>query len=391
MAALLAQAVHGLVHLCDNKTAKSLDASSFFLFSSHNEITYIPFADDFGPLNLASVSKFIDILKDQIRTRKGRIVVYCVENTPRELTNAVFLLGCFMVIELGCTSAATWECFKELEPKLEMYRDAQSSTPTFRLQLIDCWGGLERANNLGWVEEYDLDEYTHYNNPLEGDLHAIIPDKLIALRGPSQLGEGEEYRDVGGVRFFSPAFYVQPFRDMGVTTVIRLNSRPYDPAPFEAAGIHCLHVDLDEGKAPPPAAVANFLKIVSSTVQAGGAVAVHCKEGLGRTGTMMAAYLMAAHGFSAREAMGWLRVVRPGSVVASQQHFLCRLGEAIDRAAAPPTERPAVVAGILLSIVADAPPQRLEASSASMLARSASEGVRRADGRRARVRPQSAF
>ena len=38
---------------------------------------------------------------------------------------------------------------------------------------------------------------------------------------------------------------------------------------------------------------------------------------------------MAAHGFSAREAIGWLRVVRPGSVFGAQQHFLCRLGDAL--------------------------------------------------------------
>jgi cell division cycle 14 len=235
-----------------------------------------------------------------------------------------------MIIELGFTSKDVWKCFSMLEEKMEMYRDAQATTATFRLKLIDCWGGLERACGLGWVGQYDLDEYLHYSNPLEGDMHAIIPDKLIAFRGPVEL-DGEEYRDVGGVRFFSPAFYVGPLLDMGVTTVIRLNSEPYDPAPFEAAGMLCLHLDLDGGGVLPPVAVAAFLDAASSAARGdGGAVAVHCREGLGRTGTMAAAQLMAGHGFSAREAMGWLRIVRPGSVVGSQQHFLCRLGEALD-------------------------------------------------------------
>ena len=75
-----------------------------------------------------------------------------------------------------------------------------------------------------------------------------------------------------------------------------------------------------------PAAVVAFLDTVAA---ADGAVAVHCKEGLGRTGTLAAAHLMVAHGFSAREALGWIRVVRPGSVVGPQQQFLCRLGEAL--------------------------------------------------------------
>ncbi len=53
-----------------------------------------------------------------------------------------------------------------------------------------------------------------------------------------------------------------------------------------------------------------------------GCVAVHCRAGLGRTGTLAALWLMRSAGFPARAAVGWLRVVRPGSVVGPQQPFL---------------------------------------------------------------------
>jgi hypothetical protein len=53
-----------------------------------------------------------------------------------------------------------------------------------------------------------------------------------------------------------------------------------------------------------------------------GALAIHCKAGLGRTGVLICSYLIKHHDFTPEEAIGYIRVCRPGSVIGLQQNHL---------------------------------------------------------------------
>lgn len=65
-------------------------------------------------------------------------------------------------------------------------------------------------------------------------------------------------------------------------------------------------------------------KFLSITECTNGAVAVHCKAGLGRTGLLIAAYMMKNFNMKSTEAVGWVRICRPGSVIGDQQAFLAK-------------------------------------------------------------------
>ena len=49
---------------------------------------------------------------------------------------------------------------------------------------------------------------------------------------------------------------------------------------------------------------------------------MHCKAGLGRTGTLIACYAIKHYHFFAADLIGWMRLCRPGSVLGPQQFFL---------------------------------------------------------------------
>jgi len=119
-----------------------------------------------------------------------------------------------------------------------------------------------------------------------------------------------------------PEYYFPYFKEHNVTTIIRLNSPEYDRMSFVKSGIEHHDMYFVDGTSPPVSIVENFLEVVEA---ASGVIAVHCKQGLGRTGTLIACYIMKHYDFDAAESIAFLRIQRPGSVVGPQQQFLHKM------------------------------------------------------------------
>lgn len=116
------------------------------------------------------------------------------------------------------------------------------------------------------------------------------------------------------------------FKKLGVTMIIRLNKPQYDGKVFEQAGIRVVELYFPDGSTPSPDIVMTFLQLVENNK---GAVAVHCKAGLGRTGTLVGIYLMKHFRFCAPDIIAWLRILRPGSVLGPQQYYLVEAQPAV--------------------------------------------------------------
>ena len=104
-----------------------------------------------------------------------------------------------------------------------------------------------------------------------------------------------------------------------MTRVIRLNEAKYDKNKFIRNGIDHSDLFFIDGSTPPDNIVRDFLEIAEKE---SGAIAIHCKAGLGRTGTLIGLYAMKHYKFPAAAFIGWIRIVRPGSILGPQQHYL---------------------------------------------------------------------
>jgi atypical dual specificity phosphatase len=102
-------------------------------------------------------------------------------------------------------------------------------------------------------------------------------------------------------------------RDQGIGALLSLTE---DPLPFGAvadAMEASLHLPIVDMTAPSPPQFSQALAFIDAQVAAGRAVAVHCLAGQGRTGSILAAYLIRA-GRSPEEAIAELRTVCPHAV-----------------------------------------------------------------------------
>ncbi|XP_068624618.1 dual specificity protein phosphatase CDC14A-like [Battus philenor] len=286
-------------------------------FHIEDEIIYENFYFDFGPYHLCHLYQFCNKLNEELEKNPKKKIVFYTSNNETLRLNAAYLIGCYQIIYLGGTPAAVYKQLTEgSEWSLLSFRDASGGPPLFDISLLDVLHGLKVAHEARFFDfqHFDAEQYLFYEKVENGDLNWIIPGKMLAFSGPHHRSRLDR-----GYPLHSPEHYHQYFRTHHVTTIVRLNKKSYDAKQFTAHGFEHRELFFVDGSVPSDLIVNRFIRIAEI---AKGAVAVHCKAGLGRTGTLIGCYMMKHHGFTAREAIAWLRLCRPGSVIGHQQWFL---------------------------------------------------------------------
>jgi atypical dual specificity phosphatase len=108
-------------------------------------------------------------------------------------------------------------------------------------------------------------------------------------------------------------------KKQGVRSIVTMTEQAL-PDPW-VEGIEYLHVPTEDLSAPDIDKIDAAVNFIDQRIRSSEPTMVHCAAGIGRTGTILACYLIKYQKMSAKDAIESVREQRPGSIQSESQEI----------------------------------------------------------------------
>lgn len=107
--------------------------------------------------------------------------------------------------------------------------------------------------------------------------------------------------------------------DQGIKSIVTVREVALPSDWFESVDIDYLHLTVEDFGAPTIEELDHAVAFIDQQINNGRPAMVHCAAGKGRTGAVLAAYLVKKQNLTAEQAIEKLRNMRPGSIQSVSQ------------------------------------------------------------------------
>ncbi|HEX2107522.1 MAG TPA: dual specificity protein phosphatase 23 [Nitrososphaera sp.] len=107
--------------------------------------------------------------------------------------------------------------------------------------------------------------------------------------------------------------------EKGIKSIVTIREVPLPSKWFDGKDIDYLHLKVEDYGAPSVEDMNETVDYIENKISSGKPVLIHCAAGKGRTGALLAAYLIKKENLTAKQAIEKIRLMRPGSVQSLTQ------------------------------------------------------------------------
>ena len=303
------------IHKNEEETLKIIKNSKDYITSTEFHELYMPLKNDYGPINICCIINFCNFIDDKMQSPQltHRNIVYYIyllnDKNNAYLLNAVFMMGCYLIIKKNiCVDKVIFDILHIFNDHSCYFIDCVSEWGGYHSSIIDCLRAISfiYKNDIEDLNNFNIEDYEYLTDYSQRDMN-IIANKFIAMICPSK-------KNIGSV--------CEELKKRNVKLVIRLNEdNNYDSKMFENQNIDVLDLYFDDYSVPSIKIIKKFMNAVNN-FEYSDKVAIHCRAGLGRTGILICVWLIIKLNFKPAEAIAYIRIMRPGSIMGNQGFFL---------------------------------------------------------------------